>query len=225
MDKQKIEFEARSLQREIYKARATLFPAGAHPLTMLRPEIVAEVLDLDYITLPRIPTDQYGMEVAGLLDLPGQAMYVSQWFNYRTQRFTAFHECGHVVLHPDIASGQLMHRELPNAEMHTLRRSLQEQEADHFAACFLMPARQLLPEFEMRFGKAPLRLTDRTAFDLAGNSRSDLYIEPHGGLRFPMAVATKNTYNGFGFKSLADHFSVTPKAMAIRLRELGLVRD
>lgn len=225
MDMRKIEAEAYQLHKEIYKAQKTLFPIHAHPLTMLRPEIAAQVLGIDYVPLNRITTDQFGLEVAGLLDLPDQTMYISQWFNYKIQRFTAAHECGHAMLHAHLASAGHMHRDLPNPDMRMYKRTLEEQEADYFAACYLIPKKILLTEFEARFGKPPLRLNQTTAFHLAGSSSSDLFIEPSGGLRFPMAVATRNTYNGYGFKSLVEEFGVSPTAMAIRLRELELVRD
>jgi hypothetical protein len=225
MHNQKIEDAVTYLHREIYRAQRSLFKAGAHPLTMLRPEIAAQVLDLDYIVLDRIETDQYGMEAAGLLDLPGQAMYISQKFRYTTQRFTASHECGHALLHPELASEGLFHRDLPNPEMHTYRRPQREQDADYFAACFLIPWRTLIQEFEARFGKPPLRLNHQSSFYLGGKSDSDLHIEPSGGLRFPMAVASAQKFGGYPFKSLADQFMVSPRAMAIRLRELELVRD
>lgn len=225
MDKQKIEVEVAYLHKEIYRARREFFKADAHPLTMLRPEVAAEVLGMDYVRMERIQSDLYGMEVAGLLDLPGQAMFISQHFNYRIQRFTALHECGHVLLHPHIADGQLMHRDLPNPDMHTYRRSEEDQDADYFAACFLMPVRTLHEEFSSRFGKPPLRLTHDIACHVGGRAMSDLQVEPSGGLRFPMAVATRNSFNGFSFESLADRFQVSPKAMAIRLRELALTRD
>ncbi len=225
MNMHKIETEVHWLHKQIYKAKGSLFPADAHPLTMLRPEIAAEVLDLSYVTIDRIRSDQYGLEVAGLLDLPDQTMYISQKFDYKIQRFTAAHECGHALMHPELAHGELMHRDFPNANMQTYKRSAREQEADYFAACYLIPEKILRQEFEARFGKPPLRLSQTVAFHLAGSSSSDLFIEPSGGLRFPMTVATKNSFNGYGFKSLADHFSVSATAMAIRLRELELVRD
>ena len=223
MDRAKIEEEARHLQKEIYRAKSTLFPMNAHPLTMLRPEVAAQVLDLEYIVMDRIPTDQYGLEVAGLLDLPGNAMYISQRFNFRIQRFTAAHEIGHAVLHPNLPG--LFHRDLPVFEMQFQKRPQIEQEADYFSACWLAPRKMVTEEFQNRFGKAPLRLSEDVAFHLRGKSTSDLFIEPSGGLKFPCAVASAQKFGGHPFKSLADHFNVSVSAMAIRLRELELVRD
>lgn len=65
MHNQQIQDAVTYLHREIYRAQRALFKAGAHPLTMLRPEIAAQVLDLEYIVLDRIETDQFGMEAAG----------------------------------------------------------------------------------------------------------------------------------------------------------------
>lgn len=219
-----IEGIARDLQIDTYKYFKRKGPIRDHPLMLLRPELAAEVVGLDYISLPEIPSDQFGWEVAGLLDLPDQRMYIADKFDYKTKRFTAAHEFGHALLHPHLANG-MQHRDRPIFEMTTQRRSPMEQEADMFAAAFLAPARMVIEEFEKRFGPTPMRLTEKVAFQLGGRSVSDFYIETSGGLRLPTAFATRKHWEGRTFHSLVDHFQLSPSAMAIRLRELKLIND
>ena len=105
-------------------------------------------------------------------------------------------------------------------------RPADEREADYFAACFLVPAGLLEQEFQARFPcKAPLPLTDATAFHLAGESSHALLRAGPSSNLFAAAVARAKSFNGHRFKSLADEFGVSIGAMAIRLREVGLIED
>lgn len=224
INRQRIEDVARHLQRDVYKSRSLMCKFDAHPLTMLRPEIAAEFLDFDYYTLESIPSDTFGMEVGGILDLPGHAMHISDKFKFQTRRFTAAHELGHILLHPQLAHG-LAHRDMPISEMIFYKRPHIEQEADYFAACYLIPRKQLELEFFSRFGNSPIRLNETSAFRLGAKTVSDFFIEPSGGLKFASAASTTCTYGGYGFESLVQKFQVSVSAMSIRLKEVGLVAD
>lgn len=219
-----IEDAARQLQRDIYKSKSLLCKMNTHPLTMLRPEIAAEFLDFDYVSHESIPSDIFGYEVAGLLDMQGQQMHISDKFPFVTRRFTAAHEVGHILLHPHMEQ-ELFHRDIPVSGIEIAKRTLKEQEADYFAACYLIPKKQLIIEFTSRFGQPPIKLTETNAFQLGGKSISEFFIAPSGSLRMASAVASKFSYNGFGFESLVKKFNVSVSAMAIRLKEVGLVID
>ena len=44
-------------------------------------------------------------------------------------------------------------------------------------------------------------------------------------MKFALTVASARRFNGRDFRSLADTFNVSVSAMAIRLRELGLIEE
>ena len=115
-----------------------------------------------------------------------------------------------------------MHREraLTGAGFH---RPKQEQEADYFSSCLLMPRRAVEKEFAARFGgKQPLSLTEDVAFHLRADMR-ELFAQPRESLMFARVVANAQSFDRRAFKSLAQYFQVSSMAMAIRLDELDLV--
>ena len=229
MVRAQIEDEARRLRYEIWHQRAVLFPMGVPPqLAMYDPAIAARVLHLEYERRERIGSIN-GVathEAAGILNRKRGIISISTRFDFAVQRFTGGHEIGHFLLHPELGD-TTVHRDLPVFQYGTINRNRprEDREADYFAACFLAPRDLLIEEFEKRFGPHPLWLNEHVAFHLRGDSASDLFVAPHGALVFPAAVAGAHKFDRRHFPSLAEHFGISVSAMAIRLRELELVRE
>lgn len=225
MDYKKIEDETRRLQYEIWHQRQIIFPSGASPLHMFSPEVAARVLDVEYETRPFIASTGSTRRAAGQFDRQRGIISVSAEFSYEVQRFTGSHEIGHLLLHPQIGNG-VAHREFPiNGNTSDSKRPWFEQEADYFAACYLAPAGLVIKAFRARFGAEPLHLDDHSAFYLAGKQGRLLATTQPGSLRFGSAVAEAGYFGGPRFKPLTEIFGLTPMAMGIRLRELGLLAE
>ena len=140
-------------------------------------------------------------------------------------RFTAAHEFGHFVLHPD----EQMHRDIPmDSHVHAKARSPKEEEADYFAACLLMPKPFVEQEFTRIFGdQLPLRVDENLAFHLNLNPHDpDFLLRPtQDRWEKERALSIVTTLGDGHFESLAERFRVSPTAMARRLWELDLVAD
>lgn len=229
MDKTKIEKEARRVQFEVWSERELIWPMGVpKPEAMFEPRVIAEKFGLEFEYRDKIEAvggRQSRMEAAGFLDRRRGVIAVSGAYKYPTQRFTAAHELGHFVLHPWIGDG-VVHRDRPVFELGGYGRPQIEQEADYFAACLLVHRKLLIKAFEDRFGtRKPLPLTETVAFHLAGPEAQSLFNAPRTSLMFSSAVARAESFDTRRFPSLAEHFGVSVSAMAIRLRETGLVDD
>ena len=186
---------------------------------MCDPEAACKLLDLRY--LPDQHLGSYGgTATAGMLDRAHRAILLSSRQRFEELRFTAAHELGHWLLHPQ----QVMFRDRSLSNHGGAGRPLMEREADFFAACFLAPPKLVTEAFRARFGtKEPLTNTNTICFNLSMRDAQQLQELPAGSLEFSRAVARAESFNGQRFKSLADLFIVSPTAMAIRLQELGLV--
>lgn len=223
MDKVAIEKEVRRLQFEIYGQRENRYPLGVPGIpTLFDPRNVADHCGLFFVERAQLETDYLGGgEAAGLWQRDRSTILVSTRFAYETQRFTAGHELGHYVLHPQVGD-RTLHRELP-VDAPRSNRPLVEREADYFSACLLMPRKAVVTEFDARFGtKHPLALTEAVAWHLKLDGRV-LFAQPPGSLMFAKAVARAMQFDRHRFKSLAAFFGVSATAMAIRLEELDLV--
>lgn len=224
MNYARIEREARRLQHEVYSRRDLLFSTPPPVRLLFEPEVAARVLDLGYeyrgtIGSPSTP-------VAGLLDRQEGVIAVSTSFPWEEQRFTGAHEVGHAVLH-DWAGERYAHRDRPTFNgLANPARPLEEREADYFAACYLASRKLLEEEFGKRFGRPPLVLDETLAYHLRLGPVAERLLLTSGpdSLEFAIAVARCQRLDGRPFVSLADHFGMSATAMAIRLRELGLVR-
>lgn len=222
MDKEAIEKEVRRLQYEIWTRRSLRFQLGVPDVpTVFDPRNVADHCGLYYEERDRLATDyRGGGEAAGLWQRDRSTILVSRRYSYEMRRFTAGHEIGHYVLHPHVGD-RTLHREFPVDGTRGLRPQV-EQEADYFAACLLMPHKTVLTEFSARFSKHPLVLTETVAFHLKVDVGL-LFSQPRGSLLFAESVARAQQFDRRHFPSLAKHFCVSPRSMAIRLQELGLV--
>jgi Zn-dependent peptidase ImmA (M78 family) len=224
MDKATIEKEVRGLQVEVWNARGIRYRMSGVPdiPTIFDPRNVADHCGLFYEERTQLETDYLGGKgAAGLWQRGRSTILVSTRYSYEVRRFTAAHEIGHFLLHPDIGH-RTLHRELPLDGSHSYRSQI-EREADHAAACLLMPSGAVRTMFAARFGaKHPVALTETVAFHL-GIDYGQAFSQPRGSLLFAQAVARAEKFGGPPFKSLAQFFGVSAKAMAIRVEELGLV--
>lgn len=228
MDKSKIESAAHSVHREIWMRRQNIWPMGLPPeVAMLDPRVAVNVLGLEYEIRDSLAGDGSrlnGAPAAGLLDGRNGTVVVSAKFRYEIQRFTAAHEVGHVVMHPWVGD-RVLHRDLPIDFSRMGQRSPHDQEADYFAACYLMPRKLVEKEFVKRFGsKTPLLLDESALFHMR-ISESDTraaFSAPRGSMLFPRLVANAQVFDRKRFPSLTETFGVSTTAMAIRLQELGL---
>lgn len=160
--------------------------------------------------------------VAGLLDPKKKLLLASLEFGPEVANFTVAHEVGHILLHPDV----VMHRERPISDLNydRMKREPKEQEADHFAACFLMPEALLRDSIAYHFETTlPFKFDEASAFELSRRNPQSV-LRPHQHSLAPeLALASAQHYRGRHFDSLASQFGVTKTAMALRLRELALV--
>lgn len=188
MDRIAIEREARRLQQEVWTRRELRYPLGVPGIPVLfDPRNVAEHCDLYFELRPRLDTDYPGGgEAAGIWQRDRQTVLVSGKYPYEVQRFTAGHEIGHFVLHPHVG-GRTLHREIAVGTQSSTRPPL-EQEADYFSACLLMPRYAVIREFEARFSRSPLALSETVAFHLKAEA-SVLFSQPRGSLLFAKTVA------------------------------------
>lgn len=161
-------------------------------------------------------------KLGGLIDRQRNYIAIAENNRPSTILFTAAHELGHFILHEDL----VMHRDLPVDGTQSLaHQDPKEREANYFAACFLMPPNLMRKAFERKFQtKAPLVIDDTAAFWLSGADPDALLRADHGSLARETAVAAAQSFGQVQFNSLATQFGVSVGAMAIRLRELGLVK-
>lgn len=221
-----IEKIVRGMHQEIINGAKLRHHCGLPPYPQLfSPDAAIEKYGYSYEIRRTMPSAQTGRhnQTAGMIDTEQGIVMVSGDLGYETQRFTAAHELGHLVLHERLP-GMRQHRDRPVTGELMGPRDPVEEEADYFAAVWLAPAPTVRHYFRERFGKIPLVLNETTAFHVAGyKGAPDLMASKPGSLAFPIAVARAESFNGRRFESLAHFFGLSPTAMGIRLRELDLV--
>lgn len=227
MNKYQIEKQSRELIGAMWSARTTVWPdKDITKLDLLDPSLAAEFLGVYFDNLESLGS--FGnkgnrFEVAGSLDRDMNQILISNKFNRDIQRFTGAHEIGHWVLH----KGNVKHRDLPIKGLNTddNNRPKEEQEADHFAACFLMPRNLVKEHFEYTFQtNVPIEFDDDIAFWLAPDDPDSLLRYDKNSLNRELALASAESYQGRTFHSLAKQFRVSTKSMAIRIKELKLIK-
>ena len=194
------------------------------PVDMLRPDVAARLLGWSFESWPEIPNrngDRH-IEIAGLIDPQIGRIVVSEKLGPELARFTGAHEIGHCLLHKPTT----LYREMSTDAEFPIVSDHKEQEANRFAAQFLMPEKLLQTSIEASFGMSPPIVLDETnAFWL---DRSDygrlLDVEAERLAReFAFAAGSIN-FRGQQIVSLHEQFKVSKTAMAIRLEELGWIR-
>lgn len=219
--RREIEAIARRLHLALWDQRPPLAPVN--PLELVDPAMALERLGFDVsfddASLGQVEVDGEILGVAGVLDRDNSLVRVSPRFSAVWQRFTVAHELGHVLLH----AGSGLHRDRPLGGSASRSAAPDEVEADRFAAAFLMPAKQVRAEFKRRFHTDDFVLDKQARFGL-GEASSDLSRRRHS-TRSDLArrLARATHFHGAHFPSLAEHFQVSERPMAIRLEELELV--
>lgn len=221
-----IEVIVRQLQRDLWLKHRELWLSDAKlsPLSVLDPAKAAEMLGYRFEILDSLGAYQDGsavVEVAGTIDRESKTIRVSREFDPQVQSFTAAHELGHLVLHPEMS---YLHRDRGASGVATRYRDVTEQEADKFAALFLMPGKLVLKEFQNRFLSGEFMLEEETAFALMQKPVDSVKARLPNRRALARHLASTAQYNGRHFYSLADLFGVTTETMAIRIEELGLVK-
>ena len=158
--------------------------------------------------------------IAGLVDMQAQVIAVSESFAPAIRHFTAYHEVGHIVLHSDQLPVQ--HRD-KSIDLQTFRPPM-ERAADQFAAAYTMPEKWVIGDVEKRFGQLPIKMTETFAW-LLDSRATERLLDPQAGddLLVEHRMATATNVGGEQFDALNDLYGVTAMAMALRLKELGVI--
>ena len=158
-------------------------------------------------------------EVAGLIDKNQGLISVSTQFPEEVMNFTAAHELAHLILH----NQAVLHRDRPIDGSSNIPKDRLEQQADKFAAYFLMPASIVKDAFFLIFDVEKLYINQNTVLALRGGNLYDFKNKCKDQRGFANVIAQADYYGGKSFNSLAKIFKVSVGAMAIRLIELNLV--
>jgi hypothetical protein len=218
-----IETAATDLLNRMWKERQALWVDSppSDPIEIRDPGTALRLIGFDYLLeeVGQYCSEAGVIEVAGLIDRASKTVRVSGQFPVAVQLFTAAHELGHAVLHPD---GGGVHRDRPVDGTRSIRDA-SEYEADKFASYFLMPRKLVCGRFVAIFGSDQFMLSDDTAFALGGKSLDEIRSKIRVRRDLSKLLASTVRYNGRSFASLAEEFGVSIEAMAIRLEELALV--
>ena len=226
MDRNRVEDAAIRLLRDMWRGRESMFSKDIRPLELLEPHLAARFLGIKFefhAGLGRFGDRGVQFEVAGFMDRQARRIAVSRQFAMEIMRFTGAHEIGHWLLHPR----EVMHRDRPirGLSRDVTSRLPHEQEADYFSACFLAPRRLVTEAFAARFQSTPLVIDEAAAFWLSPDDPEAVLRPEIGSLDRALTLATARSYGNRHFESLAMLFRVSPTTMAIRLEELGLMRE
>jgi Zn-dependent peptidase ImmA (M78 family) len=227
MRKQYIEGVVKDFHLTIWRNQDALWPGGRPGvIDMLDPYVGCHLLDIAYEEFDSLTSPfsfrGKGFRVAGLMDRHANKIAISNEYSESSKRFTLAHELGHWLLHP----GETHHRDRAiDHHADNAGLSLEEREANYFAACYLMPEKLMRTEFEAHFStKVPFRFNETTAFWLAPAVARSLTCADIGSLDRAFALADNRSYNGRHMKSLAEIFKVSKTAMALRIQELGFIQ-
>jgi hypothetical protein len=160
-------------------------------------------------------------EIAGIIDRALEQITVATKFDLVVRRFTLAHELGHWFLH----SGLVYHRDFPiSGTEPSDGLSIEEREANLFAAEMLMPRRLVADLFFAKYGRScmhPDEIDEELAFKLSLGT--GVVLSPGDlkalGRRKRSRLLAKDTHLGV---PMSDVFAVSTGAMAIRLEELDL---
>lgn len=120
-------------------------------IDLFSPEILAEYLNLGYLEVEKIHSDDPKIEVAGLLDCENANIYVSGKFPEDQRRLTGMHEIVHWMLHRNSGIG-LMHRDRPISHLPKEGSvNFIEWEATHVACQYMMPDKLVRDVFSKTF--------------------------------------------------------------------------
>jgi len=191
-------------------------------------QIAIELLSLEYEELEEIGHLSIGplrVTLAGLLDRDKSLIAVSARLSLEIRRFTAAHEIGHFVLHPEITS--LREDPRTDAALRAPLRSVRGKEADLFAAELLMPERFFNQVFANLWGDDDIdggQLDDDRAYYLTQGKLSARDISKLSRLERAKLVAREIPMTTADALPMAEIFGVSPTAAGIQLLDSGRVR-
>ncbi|WP_341917949.1 ImmA/IrrE family metallo-endopeptidase [Hydrocarboniphaga effusa] len=216
-----IEKITRDLHKQLWAERKV-----NDPFAILDPELAAKHLGYSFALVENLTPVTIGkatFETAGELDRNSRSIEISRRLKNEAKRFTGAHEIGHILLHKQV----FMHRDRPIniSRLASPSYDKTEREADIFAAFFLMPRKLLIKEFCERFGEMinVHNLSQDFAFNLSPSNLRIVYEAAKRSLALERMLASAEYFAGHKFMSLAKRFGVSDTAMAIQLRDLGLV--
>lgn len=217
---QQVEHISRRLLRAMWRYRFDLWPDENvdHPLQLLDPARGCQAIGMELSLIPDLGKFKRGRQeilIAGIIDQGRSRIEISERPSRAERNFTAAHELGHALMHRHTG----LHRDRPIGEACVSDRAPFEQEADKFAACYLMPRRQVVQALDDRYGETVFRRSDEEIELIFGaawtgcSSRRERarFIAGHTGRNIDV--------------SLAELFQVTVSAMAIRLEEIGAIPE
>jgi Zn-dependent peptidase ImmA (M78 family) len=212
------------LQLRLWDERFSLWPNNPPglPVDVLDPSMAAKLIGFKFEVVDSLGvyTDRAEkVVVAGLIDRSKNTIKVSRDLLPAAQNFTAAHELGHAVLHPQL---QHLHRDRA-IDGSVMGRNQVEREADKFAAYFLLPAKLVRKAFAERFLTGKFVLNENTSFALFGGEHKKALGKEWGRRALARTLASATYYNGQNFYSLAEYFNVSVETVAIRLEELSLI--
>lgn len=222
LSNQEIEQHANKLLRDLWRERADLWPdREITPLDAIDPEIALGSIGFTIRSGTALDINTANgsvVEAWGMLDRAKKVVWISETLTSNARAFTLAHELGHALMHDELH--QHRDRALDGSLTSTASDPL-EAEANAFASCFLMPRKQVLAAFRQRFG-AGFALDDDASFALEGVRLATFQHRYPTRRDVSHVLAATTRFGGATFDSLATHFKVSEKAMAIRLEQLGL---
>ena len=218
-----IEQTARDLQIEMWE-NAGCPTETVDILNVFEPKNLIEYLGYNYQeheNLGEVCFNKNKFETAGMVDHDRKIVGISlsPSFKQAERNFTSAHEAGHIILHPHIKG---LHRDRPiDSESEAIVDPIETQ-ANKFATYWMMPKKLVLTELKKILGTIPITFDENLSWNLNMNNPNSLLRAEEKTLDREVALASYNGHNNF--LSLAEIFGVSIKAMAIRLRELRVVR-
>ncbi|MBB1060908.1 ImmA/IrrE family metallo-endopeptidase [Marilutibacter spongiae] len=221
-----VEDRVRELHLSIWNNRGEIFRGQVpdDPVAMLEPGIALRTLGFEIETSADLgETNDAGrvVAVAGNIDNKLKLVRISGRFTAQEQRFTAAHELGHAVLHPNMSG---LHRDRVVSGP-IARKERREIEADLFASRFLMPEKLLGRRLHQCFGSKQFVLSDDNLYGLGIPNVDGARRQLSSSRDLSLMVARTTSFMGLSFDPLSKYFNVSPVAMAIRLEEFGFINE
>lgn len=223
---EQLENLVRNLQVQLWNNKKKIWKKESENITDYRHILKPQDVLLHFMNYQVVQKDSLGkhfegteaFDVAGFIDKPNRRVEISRSFNEDTMRFTAAHELGHALLH----RGTVLHRDRP-IDGSKVNRNPVEQQADKFAALFLMPGKMVKQVFTEIFETPVFRINENTVLNLGAGSMEE-FRKKCGDLRgLSRVLVSARRYGHKVITPLAIIFGVSDETMAIRLEELGLV--
>lgn len=213
--------EAPFLSKEIIEGKANqlLQTARAAGKIEYKPPIDVESIIENYLKLGLEIVNFDDISIFGGLDVKNRIIKVNAAFDPYDHRkfqglyhFTLAHEIGHQILHVPLLN---VKDAILCRSSHAYKRI--EWQADFFAASLLMPRKLVFNTFTEMFGNLRPYHADSILIKASLDPKFKKIVEAKKCSFSPMAIME------VVFEKLARIFSVSPRAMVIRLKELGLL--